>query len=104
MKRFLAMTVICAAVACGLVSCATTAPAENQAPAQDKAPAEAKRAPLPADAVITWTDDALQAFTAEVPKAVQKIARRQMEKEARERGIAVIDMAFYEEIKKEQGR
>jgi hypothetical protein len=52
---------------------------------------------------ITWTPEAEAKFVAEVPKAVQKIARKGAEKKARAKGITVIDLAFYEELKKEQG-
>jgi hypothetical protein len=121
MKKAALILLACCALAVGLSSCATaggapdtaTAAGAGAAPATDTTaasgaatPATAEPgtlAPLPPDAVISWTDEALQAFQTEVPKMVQKIARRQMEKQARERGIAVIDMAFYEEIKKEQG-
>lgn len=51
---------------------------------------------------IAWTDDAKAAFEAEVPAMVKKIARKSMEKKARDRGLTVIDMDFYNEIKKEQ--
>jgi hypothetical protein len=89
------MILVVMACALGLASCATTShPTTNPSLAV---------APLAPDAVVTWADDAWAAFQAEVPKAVQKIAKKQIEKEARERGIALIGMALYDEIKKEQG-
>lgn len=84
-----------AAAAFALAGCAGTPPAGAARAAVVK--------PLPDDAVVTWTDDALAAFQAEVPKAVQKIAKKQAEKDAREAGLSVIDLAFYEGLKKKQG-
>lgn len=54
-------------------------------------------------AEVVWTDEALALFNAEVPKFVQKVARKSMEKKARERGISLIDKTFYLEMKQEQG-
>jgi hypothetical protein len=99
MKTFKFGCMVLALVATlGLASCATA-----PAPTPD-AKGSAAVAPLAPDAVITWADNAWSTFQSEVPKAVQKIAKKQMEKEARDRGIALIDMDFYNEIKKEQGR
>ena len=98
MRRILTIGILGAALVIGLASCAST-PSAGSA---QNAPATVQS--LPPDAPVAWTDDAWAAFQTEVPKMVQKIAKKQMEKEARERGIALIDMAFYEEIKKEQGR
>jgi hypothetical protein len=93
-----------AAAAITLASCASApqpAAPRAEVPAQPVPAAEA--APLLENAVIAWTDEAQAAFTAEVPKMVQKIARTQMEKKARDRGISTIDMEFYIEMKKESG-
>ena len=88
--------VMAAAVAAvlALAGCASVPPGAAR-------PAAVK--PLPDDAVVTWTDDAWTAFQAEVPKAVQKVAKKQAEKEARAAGQSVIDMTFYDELKKKQG-
>jgi hypothetical protein len=104
MKARLAAIVLVTAMLLGLGACAGAPRAAGGSDNPGSNPAATSPAPLPPDAVISWTDDAAAAFKAEVPKAVQKIARKQMEKEARERGIALIDMAFYNQIKKEQGR
>jgi hypothetical protein len=89
---------------------ATPAPAASPAadiasgavPASSDAAATVPAESPPAQAALTWTDEAKAAFEAEVPAMVKKIARKSMEKKARERGIEVIDIAFYDEIKKEQ--
>ena len=80
---------------------ATASTATDQAGA---ATAGAAQAGTDQAAQVTWSNDAWAAFQAEVPKAVQKIAKKQMEKEAREQGVSVIDMDFYNKVKKEQGR
>jgi hypothetical protein len=96
-RSILAAALVAAAL--GLASCASA-----PQPAAAGTDGAVTAAPLPADTVITWTDEAWAAFQSEVPKAVQKIAKKATEKEARDRGIPVIDMDFYNEIKKEQGR
>jgi hypothetical protein len=111
MRRQRILAAMGCALALGLASCASAPRAEN-APAGRAAEASAAPAATAEQAAggsgqaaqITWADDAWAAFQAEVPKAVQKIAKKQMEKEAREKGISVIDMDFYNEVKKEQGR
>jgi hypothetical protein len=100
----------CIGAAAFLASCATVPPAAQAAEAAGPAAAPAaaaaaspERAPLAADAAVTWADDALAAFQSEVPRAVQKIARKQMEKTARQRGVSLIDMEFYLGMKRESG-
>jgi hypothetical protein len=76
--------------------------ASGAVPASSAAPETGPAESPPAQAALTWTEEAKAAFEAEVPAMVKKIARKSMEKKARERGIELIDMAFYNEIKKEQ--
>jgi hypothetical protein len=99
-RKAILATTVAAALASGLVGCAGAPAAKNQEPSVEQAAAE----PAVEQAAVTWADDAWAAFQAEVPKAVQKVAKKQIEKEARERGVSIIDMEFYNEIKKEQGR
>jgi len=68
--------------------------------AQGAAPGAAALAP---ETEVTWSEEALAAFQKEVPKMVQKVAKKETERKAREKGKALIDMALYEEIKKESG-
>jgi hypothetical protein len=96
-KLRLAVAIFCATFLA--VSCAT-APAAK--PAVTPAPSTASAAPAAELQPIAWSDEAKAAFEAEVPAMVKKIARKSMEKKARERGLTLIDMAFYSEIKKEQ--
>jgi hypothetical protein len=91
------------AAALALASCASTQGPAAAQPAGGNAGGGQTAAGAQA-AQVAWADDAWAAFQAEVPKAVQKIAKKQMEKEAREKGVALIDMDFYNQVKKEQGR
>jgi hypothetical protein len=58
----------------------------------------------PALAPVAWTPEARAAFEAEVPDMVKKIAAKKLEERAREQGLSVIDLAFYEEAKKEMNK
>lgn len=87
---------LCLSLALGCASGPLTAAPERQVQASPSAEPELN--------AIAWDEDAWSCFQAEVPKAVQKIAKKAMEKKARERGLKIIDMAFYQEMKKEQGR
>ena len=98
-KRFLSVS-LAACLAFSLIACAS-APASRARPEPSATPAP-QASPEAELAPVAWTDEAKAAFEAEVPAMVKKIARKTMEKKARERGIALIDMAFYLEMKKEQ--
>lgn len=98
----LAIAAGCAVLLFG--SCATAPAAKPVATPSASASPEATPSPSGEASLqsIAWTDDAKAAFEAEVPAMVKKIARKSMEKKARDRGLTVIDMDFYNEIKKEQ--
>jgi hypothetical protein len=91
-----------------LASCATQP--KSASTSADPAPAAVASGLQPAvsdssaDYPVEWTDDAAAAFAAEVPKMVQKVARKGAEKKAREKGLHVIDMQFYAELKKEMNK
>lgn len=51
-------------------------------------------------ASLVWTPEALAVFTKEVPPAVQNIARRKIESDARAQGVTTIDLGFYDAEKK----
>jgi hypothetical protein len=95
LSAFLAACLALSAIACASAPVSRARPEPSATPAPQASP-EAELAP------VAWTDEAKAAFEAEVPAMVKKIARKTMEKKARERGIALIDMAFYLEMKKEQ--
>lgn len=102
----------CAILICGtcalLASCATQpkSASTSAAPAPSSAVSGQQQAVTgtSADYPVEWTDEAAAAFAAEVPKMVQKVARKGAEKKAREKGLRVIDMAFYTELKKEMNK
>lgn len=105
--RARACAILIGATCALLASCATqpksaaaTQPAAASAPA---APGQTA-ADASADYPVEWTDEAAKAFAAEVPKMVQRVARKGAEKKAREKGVHVIDMAFYAELKKEMNK
>jgi hypothetical protein len=89
------------AAACLMATSCATAPVVKAPEAAPKVETAAQA--LPEDVAVSWNEDAKAAFEKEVPKAVQKIAKKSAEKKARERGIAVIDMAFYIALKAEMG-
>ena len=60
--------------------------------------------PLDPSVVVEWVPEVAEQFAKEVPKAVQKIAKKETEKQARLRGKALIDQALYDELKAEMGR
>lgn len=60
--------------------------------------------PLDPSVVVEWVPEVAEQFAREVPKAVQKIAKKETEKQARIRGKALIDQALYDELKAEMGR
>jgi EmrB/QacA subfamily drug resistance transporter len=92
------------ALAAGLLvaGCATTRP--QAAPAMPATLATPATPATPALAPVAWTPEARAAFEAEVPDMVKKIAAKKLEERAREQGLSVIDLAFYEEAKKEMNK
>ena len=60
--------------------------------------------PLDPSVAVEWVPEVAEQFAKEVPKAVQKIAKKETEKQARLRGKALIDQALYDELKAEMGR
>lgn len=103
MRRRGTALILAACAALSICACATAPTARGLAePAEPAAASAGSPSAGPKLAPIPWTDEAAAAFEAEVPAMVKKIAKKTMEKKARERGLALIDMAFYQEMKKEQ--
>ena len=89
---------ICLIIGIGLASCVSS-PAPQTSPEPSATPAVTDASTSP----VSWTEEALALFQAEVPKMVQKIAKKEMEKQARAQGKTEIDTAFYEEQKAAAG-
>lgn len=107
MVRRLARAALVSGLCLSFASCATQGSpvTANRDPASTVAAPEQTTASAASDDYpVEWTDEAARAFAAEVPKMVQKVARKGAEKKAREKGLHVIDMAFYTELKKEMNR
>lgn len=107
--RGIACAILISGICALFASCATQP--KSAAASADPAPAavvSGQQQPAvtdsSADYPVEWTDEAAAAFAAEVPKMVQKVARKGAEKKAREKGLHVIDMAFYTELKKEMNK
>jgi EmrB/QacA subfamily drug resistance transporter len=92
-RKATAIALVAASAAAGLSSCAA-------APRAAPAPVQSQQTLAP----LAWTDEAAAIFAKEVPLAVQKIARKKMEADARSQGLPTIDLAFYEAEKKSMNK